>query len=34
MKDVEFRDFIERVREHTDIVQVIGQPIALGVSHG
>jgi len=29
MKDIEFRDLIERVGEQTDIVQVIGQRIAL-----
>ena len=34
MKDVEFRDLMEKIREQTDIVQVIGQHIALGVSHG
>lgn len=29
MKDIEFRDIIERIRERTDIVQIIGQRIAI-----
>lgn len=33
MKDLDFKDLIERVREQTDIVQVIGQRIALDRHH-
>lgn len=33
MKDIEFRDLIEKVREQTDIVQVIGRYIALDRHH-
>jgi len=33
MKDFDFKDLIERVREQTDIVQVIGQRIALDRHH-
>lgn len=33
MKDFDFKDLIERVREQTDIVQVIGQRIALDCHH-
>jgi len=29
MKDVDFRELVEKVREQTDIVQVIGQYITL-----
>lgn len=33
MKDTEFSDLIERVREQTDIVQVIGRHIKLDKHH-
>jgi DNA primase len=33
MKDFDFKDLIERVRERVDIVQVIGQRIALDHHH-